>query len=875
MASPVRAVLFPRATEDPKDTTPSVSGLLSTLIPVGLTAIVVLTLFLLFRTRFKRVYAPRTFVGGLRSQERSPALPSGFGNWFKDFLTIPDTYILNHHSLDAYLFLRYLKMASAMAFVGCCITWPVLFPVHATGGGGKQQLELLQMSNISQNQKNRYYANCFTSWVYFGFILYMIYRESIYFINIRQAYLLSPLYANRLSSRTVLFTSVPEPYLNEAKLRQMLGKKVRNVWLVSDTKEIEELVKERDKVAMKLEAAETKLIKVANANHVKATKKNKAPARDAEQGHGDIDGASGSIASQFIKPKQRPSHRLKFLIGKKVDTIDWSRAELQTLIPKVEAQQNSLRAGQGKFVNSVFVEFESQAAAQSAFQTVAHHIPLHMAPRYVGVSPGEVIWSNLRIKWWELITRKMATTAFITVMIIFWAVPVAFVASISNIDSLIGILPFLKFINSIPSAIRGVVTGLLPVVLMAVLIALVPVIMRLMAKLGGAPTLSRVELTTQNMFFAFQVIQVFLVTTLGSAASAVVGKIKDDPSSATSLLANNLPKASNFYISYFILQGLTISSFALLQIATLIIGKILGRILDGTARKVWHRWTTLASLGWGSVFPPFTLMVVIAIIYSCIAPLVCGFAAVGLYLIYLAFRYNLLFVFNCNIDTKGLIYIRALKQTMTGIYISSLCLIGLFGIATAIGPLILQIIFTVFVIIFHISLNSALDPLLYALPKSLEAEEEHLLSLENGRTNGDTSYESAGSPKSVDEKVVTRGESAETHPATHKRPNFLAKFLHPDKYCDYHTLRRLVPKNFAEISYSPEIERDAYHHPSVGSPTPLLWIPRDPLGISRQEVAHTSRVIPMTDEGAVLNDKGKIIVDYETNPPIHEEKIYY
>ena len=96
-----------------------------------------------------------------------------------------------------------------------------------------------------------------------GFVFYMVMRESIYFINLRQAYLLSPLYANRMSSRTVLFTSVPEEYLNEGKLRRMFGKQVKNLWIANDCEEIEELVKERDKVAMKLEGAETKLVKMA------------------------------------------------------------------------------------------------------------------------------------------------------------------------------------------------------------------------------------------------------------------------------------------------------------------------------------------------------------------------------------------------------------------------------------------------------------------------------------------------------------------------------------------------------------------------------------------------------------------------------------
>ena len=132
-----------------------------------------------------------------------------------------------------------------------------------------------------------------------------------------------------------------------------------------------------------------------------------------------------------------------------------------------------------------------------------------------------------------------------------------------------------------------------------------------MAKWGGAPSLSRVELAVQNSYFAFQVVQVFLVTTLASAATSAVTKIINKPSSATSLLAENLPKASNFYIAYFILQGLSISSGALVQIVGLILFKLLGRFLDSTPRKIYQRWANLSGLGWGTVFPVFTNLVVI------------------------------------------------------------------------------------------------------------------------------------------------------------------------------------------------------------------------------------------------------------------------
>ena len=445
-----------------------------------------------------------------------------------------------------------------------------------------------------------------------GFVFYTIARESIYYINLRQAYLLSPLYASRMSSRTVLFTSVPAEYLDETRIRRMFGKQLKNLWIASDCKELEKKVEERDKVAYKLEAAETKLVKLANKAHAKSIKKGTSHHEEEHLGNtGEVDRESGSAAARWIDPKQRPTHRTKFLIGKKVDTINWCRSELERLIPEVEALQAKHRNGEAKFVGSVFVEFYTQSDAQAAYQMVAHHQALHMSPRFIGVNPDQIIWKNLRIKWWERVIRNITTITFVILLVIFWAIPVAFVGILSNINSLLQIAPWLDFLRKLPSVVFGLVSGLLPTILLAVLMALLPIVLRLMAKLGGLPTLARVELRTQNFYFLFQIIQVFLVVTLASAATSTASQIAKDPSSAVSLLAQRLPLASNFYVSYFVLQGLTISSGALAQVVGLILFRVLGKILDSTPRKMYKRWSSLSSLGWGTLLPIYTNLTVI------------------------------------------------------------------------------------------------------------------------------------------------------------------------------------------------------------------------------------------------------------------------
>ncbi|KAM0435938.1 hypothetical protein ACHAPT_002830 [Fusarium lateritium] len=860
----------------------SLSGMVSTLVPVLITSGVYIVIFLFFRLSNRRFYAPRTYLGSLREQERSPELPNGIFNWIGAFWKIPDAYALQHQSLDSYLFIRFLRVCCTICFVSLCITWPILFPINATGGNGKKELEVLSWTNIKisdPTQRNRLYAHCFVSWIVYGFVIYTILRECIFYINVRQAFLLTPQYAKRISSRTVLFTSVPEEYLDEARIRTLFNDSVKNVWFPGDTKELDELIKERDETAMKLEKGEVKLLKLVNKERIALMKKSGADAEKAASAPSDPE--SGNLAARWIPNKKRPTHRLGplGLVGKKVDTIEWGREELSKLIPKADNAQAEWLSGNYQKHTAVFVEFYTQSDAQAAFQTTTHHHALHMAPRYIGVKPDEVVWKSLSIPWWQLFVRRYAVYAIIAALIVFWAIPVAIVGIISQVET-IKKLPGLTWIEDIPSWLLGVISGLLPSVALAILMSLVPVFMRICAKLAGCVSLSQAELFTQNAYFCFQVLQVFLVRTLADSAVASIATIVKDPSQVFSMLSSSIPTSSNFYIAYFIVQGLTIATSVLTQVVGCVIFQILYKFLAGTPRAMYTKWTTLSGLMWGSLLPVYTTIALISIVYAVIAPITLFWSTIGLGLFYLAYRYNILFVTETTIDTRGLIYPRALKQLFVGVYIAEICMVGMFIVSKAAGPAVLMAAFLIFTILFQITMSRALDPLLYSLPRSLEVEEEAIQrsqqgsELEDGQaSNGAGPSNGAGHTNGA-RKLLPGGADG-----VQKQGNFFMKWLKPWLYADYATLRQLVPHENSlglDRQYTEEVERDAYFPPSVTSATPVLWIPADPAGVSKQEVFNTSKVIPISDEGCTLDDKNHIVWDTEgARPPIWSEKVYY
>lgn len=831
----------------------SASGIVSTLVPVVIVATISVALFLILRKKFDKIYRPRSQEGILYQEgRRTPHHNKGFFATLADVKGLPDYFVLEHNSLDGYLFLRFFKILIVISAVGLLVTWPILFPVNATGGGGQRQLDMLSFSNVTN--PNRYYAHALVAWIFLGFISLVVTRERMVFIGLRQAYFLSAIRAKRLTSRTVLFMSIPKEQQSEEGLRALFGSDVRNVWLATDCKKLEEIVDDRNKAALKLEGAEVKLSKQANKLRIAAEKKN--PEGQPER----------RDPNSWIESKKRPSHRLKPIIGKKVDTITWAQEEVPRLNKDIAREQAQHKGGNAATVSAAFVEFTSQAAAQRAFQLAAKSIKQkkQYQPRYIDVHPDEVIWKNLGNTWAQRKIKLMIATAIVTCIVIFWTPIVAFVGALTNINYLTNLVPFLSFINDIPGVILGVVTGLLPTLILTICIILVPIICRLLAKLCGEPTLSQVELKTQSWYFIFQVIQVFLMTTFTSGATAVTTQIIDEPSSAPALLAQNLPKASNFYISYFILYGLAQAASQLLNIVALILYIILGKFLDSTPRKMYTRWMNLAGLGWGSEYPKWTNLGVIAIAYSCIAPLVLGFATLGFGFLYLAFRYQWLFVLGNSIDMKGEAYSKALQQLMTGVYLSSVCLIGLFAIGVSgntasIGPLVLMVVFLVVAVIFQIVANFALSPLEKGLPLDLVSNDAYDYEPEESRNAGGvarqghlgdtpTRYDSGESPEKVDAEANTSSEAMTGNKLTHRvRPYIDTHFYEPNKARHF---------ELPEINYE---YKDAYFNPAITAKEPFLWLARDECGISQMLVRDNANAgIQSSDEFAWFDEKNKL-----------------
>jgi hypothetical protein len=296
-------------------------------------------------------------------------------------------------------------------------------------------------------------------------------------------------------------------------------------------------------------------------------------------------------------------------VGQKVDTIDYCRKELARL--NVEIEQDQKDPKKYPLMNSAFIQFNHQVAAHMACQAVSHHLPNEMTPRLVEISPKDVIWDNMSVKWWERYLRTSVVFMIVTLMIIGWAIPVAFTGLLSQIRYLQVTYTWLAWLQGVPDWLIAPIQGVLPALFLSILLILLPIILRLLAKAQGLSTGVSVELVVQNYYFLFLFVQLFLIVTLSAGLSTTISQLQGGVQNVPTVLAENLPKSSNYFFSYLLLQALSTSAGVLLQLVGLIGWFILGPLFDSTARDKWKRQVNLPNIQWGTFFPVYTNLAVI------------------------------------------------------------------------------------------------------------------------------------------------------------------------------------------------------------------------------------------------------------------------
>ena len=528
-----------------------------------------------------------------------------------------DCDIITECGLDAYLFLRYLKVLLKIFVPLAMLILPTLIPLNLIGGRGVRSgvsgLDQFSWTNVSAEHTNRYWAHLSLALLVVLWVSRITRLELLTYTRLRHKWLASSDSLDGTSTTTILVTDIPETLLSVEQLYSTYNVYpfgVRKVSINRDLSELVDKIVKREQCVLALEASETTLIKRAQLSHSRRSK-----GRQNLKWSKPISGAA--LWKQYLDAEQRPTIRIPPLwaswmppipfVGKVVDEINHRRRELSSLNGRIlEAQQ---LPDKYRDMNSALVQFNHPIGAHMACQVVQHFRPHTMIARQIEGSSDNVLWQYVSMGWWEHYVRTFTVGSMIGILIAISTVPVAFTGLLSQISYLIAVFPRLRWLESLPGWTLATLQGVMPACLLATVMIVLPLILYRLVEYQGIHTRIDAELLMQDYYFYFLFLQLFLVVSISSSIVAVLDGLTHDFTSLAALIAQNLPKAGNYFLSYMLLQGLSVSAGTLLQIGRLVFFFV-GLMLDNTARQRWVRQVEPV-MRWGTFFPVYTNLAVI------------------------------------------------------------------------------------------------------------------------------------------------------------------------------------------------------------------------------------------------------------------------
>eukprot|EP00051_Salpingoeca_urceolata_P007129 m.94605 g.94605 ORF g.94605 m.94605 type:complete len:926 (+) comp15127_c0_seq3:258-3035(+) len=628
-------------------------------LAIGLIAFV---LFCVLRPGRKRLYETRAIL-----EDGVPGVESRslFG-WIPEVLGLSDEEYFRRAGPDALVYTLFFRFGAEVFAAFSAVGLILLFPIHATGGndeviaqqaieddGQTQEIEgidLLSLANVKDGS-HRMWVHVIVAYAFTALAFWRL----LYYSRIHQEYHLRHLKKRLPHQHAVLVRDRPRATSDiQAEFGQWFDD-VQFTWVPRDLTALRKQLIERTKALFKLE-------------HTQAV-----------------------LALSPDKP--RPQTRVGGFCCFGGTKEDAETVHQQRLDEQNDAVKPLLRAGkkQPQLYPSGFVSFDSYHSAVRAQQMLISASPqlwtVDPAPE-----PRDVVYPNLALTHSQRAKKKIIWGLFTALLVLFWTIPVAFVAALTTLENLTAQLPFLEPVLDLSPVLKGLLSGLLPSLALIIFLALLPMILTAMSRAQGWPSRSQISMSVLRKYFWFQVVNVFLVSLLAGAVFAQLDAIINSSGVGAYLdiFGAAVPATGTFFINYVLLLAFSGFPIQMLRIAPLIISWIKLKWLAKTKRE---REAAVApgAYDYGYRGGGHLLLVLLGFVYGLVAPLILPFIFVFFALGYLVLRYQLFYVLVPAWESGGQFWPLIFERCCGALLISHWMVLAIFVVKKAPGPAVLML----------------------------------------------------------------------------------------------------------------------------------------------------------------------------------------
>lgn len=442
---------------------------------------------------------------------------------------------------------------------------------------------------------------------------------------------------------------------------ELFGDDFDSIVPIYPTKSVEKLIQEWDKTAAALERAQHKLKELSERR-----RRLEQEQRGAGPSYTDDPNSSGSIGSGTDC-----CHSLRAVGSVSERQVRKLKGKIATLATETAALQERISAERDAVLSDLpstcfFATFKSQEAAAIAAQANLNPITQRLFNVQAAPSPDDVNWPALERSWWQ----RQARPAYVLPLIFFiMLLPIgAFTGAFAQLTIAFCGSPE----NPGPAAgnwfcsddrwaifLRNILTSIAPSILLSLYhLVVLPVLVYYAAQAEGRCfSLSQLDRRCAELFFYWDVFNVFLGAMLGGSILSELPQYVDNPKAIWTTLSSAIPASSNFFINYVSYRALVMAWFRLFYPHQAIAGCILKWLhiipWAKTARdKALEAPVRNCRYG-RDIGIPVLMNFVMVLAYAVVSPLILPFGLLYFIFLWAVWRYQMLYVYQRQYESGG------------------------------------------------------------------------------------------------------------------------------------------------------------------------------------------------------------------------------
>jgi hypothetical protein len=313
-----------------------------------------------------------------------------------------------------------------------------------------------------------------------------------------------------------------------------------------------------------------------------------------------------------------------------------------------------------------FATFKSQEAAAVAAQANLNPITQRLFDVQAAPSPDDVNWPALERSWWQ----RQARPAYVLPLIFFiMLLPIgAFTGAFAQLTIAFCGSPE----NPGPAAdnwfcsdtrwavfLRNILTSIAPSLLLSLYhLCILPVLVYYAAQAEGRCfSLSQLDRRCAELFFYWDVFNVFLGAMLGGSVLSELPQYVNNPEDIWATLSSAIPASSNFFINYVSYRALVMAWFRLFYPHQAVVACILKWLhivpWAKTARdKALEAPVRNCRYG-RDIGIPVLMNFVMVLAYAVVSPLILPFGLIYFIFLWAVWRYQMLYVYQRQYESGG------------------------------------------------------------------------------------------------------------------------------------------------------------------------------------------------------------------------------